>query len=231
MGTGTAFFAGVSVLVILIPVVAVAGTVALVVYGQRRSKARLAVLGRWAASTGWLLTPWDWQLPRRWDKSPFGEGSGRCAREVLSGRWNGVPAMSFTYTFTTGSGDDEKTESYHVITIALPTALPELTLTRRVFGIGHALSFESVDFNRTWHVHAAETKYAYDVITPRLMERLLQRDALDVGLRIDGPDLMCWTPGETKIEALASRLALLATIRDAVPAFVYQDHGYDPGNG
>lgn len=238
MNDGSAVFAGVSALMVLIPVLALAVIVGMVVYSVRRTKQRLAMLGQWAATTGWVLVPRDRDLPLRWNKYPFGVGDSRVAAEILYGTWSGSSAISLTYRFTTGSGRDRTSHVYHVVTLSLPAYLPELTITRDGLGAklaklvgGQDLHFESDDFNRTWRVEAAEPKYGYDVITPRLMERLLQPDAVQLGLRIDGTDVMCWAVGATPIEELAPRLEVLAAIRAAVPTFVWRDHGYDPGNG
>jgi hypothetical protein len=206
--------------------------------GFRRSQKRLDAFAAWAATTGWLLLPEDDRLADCWNKSPFGLGDSRKAIEVLSGTWSGSPAQSFTYRYVTGSGKDRTTHRLHVVTMSLPAFLPTLTLTPEGAGAklaklvgGQDLSFESDDFNRAWRVECGMTKFAYDVITPRLMERLLRSDAAGVSIRIDGTDVLCWSNGEQSLEALAPRLGLLATVRDSVPAFVWREHGYDPGNG
>jgi hypothetical protein len=148
------------------------------------------------------------------------------------------PAQSFTYRYVTGSGKDRTPHRLHVVTMSLPAFLPTLTLTPEGAGAklanlvgGQDLSFESDDFNRAWRVECGMEKFAYDVITPRLMERLLQSDAAGVSIRIDGTDVLCWSNGEQTLEVLAPRLGLLAAVRDAVPGFVWRDSGYDPGNG
>jgi hypothetical protein len=204
----------------------------------RRSQTRLKTFAAWAATTGWLLLPEDGSLVGRWRQHPFGLGDSRRALEVLSGTWSGSSATSFTYRFVTGGGKDRTTHLYHVVALALPSFLSTLTLTQEGVGArlaklvgGQDLQFESEDFNRAWRVECATPKYAYDVITPRVMERMLRPDAVGLGIRIEGTDVVCWAPGEQSLEALAPRLDLLATIRDAVPAFVWREHGYDPGNG
>jgi hypothetical protein len=206
--------------------------------GIRRSQKRLDAFTAWAATVGWSLFPVDDLLADRWNKSPFGLGKSRTVIEVLSGTWSGSPAQSFTYRYVTGSGRDRTTHRLHVVTMALPVFLPTLTLTPEGAGAklaklagGQDLSFESDEFNRAWRIECEMEKFAYDVITPRLMERLLWSDAAGVSIRIDGTDVLSWSNGEQSLAALAPRLELLAAVRDAVPGFVWRDNGYDPGNG
>jgi len=220
--------------VLAIPVLLIVGWY----LGFRRNQKRLTTFAAWAATNGWLVLPEDGSLVGRWQKHPFGLGESRQALEVLSGTWSGSSATSFTYRYVTGSGKDRTTHQYYVVALALPSFLSTLTLTQEGFGArlaklvgGQDLQFESEDFNRAWRVECDDAKYGYDVVTPRLMERLLRPDAVGLGIRIDGTDVMCWVPGEQSLEALAPRLELLATIRDSVPAFVWREHGYDPGNG
>jgi hypothetical protein len=206
--------------------------------GFRRSKKRLDAFAAWASTVGWRLLPEDGRLVDRWQKNPFGVGDSRKAIEVLSGTWSGSSAASFTYRYVTGSGKDRTTHLLHVVTLSLPAYLPTLTLTPDGVGAklaklvgGQDLSFESDDFNRAWRVECEMSKFAYDVITPRLMERLLRSDAAGVSIRIDGTDVLCWSTGRQSLEALAPHLGLLAAVRDAVPRFVWRDSGYDPGKG
>ncbi len=230
LGWGALF----DLVVLAIPVLLIVGWYR----GFRRNQTRLKTFAGWAATTGWLLLPEDGSLVGRWHKCPFGLGDSRQALEVLPGTWSGSSATSFTYRYVTGSGKDRTTHQFHVVALALPSFLSTLTLTQEGVGArlaklvgGQDLQFESEDFNRAWRVEADDAKYGYDVVTPRLMERMLRPDAVGLGIRIDGTDVVCRAPGEQSLEALAPRLELLATIRDSVPAFVWREHGYDPGNG
>jgi len=205
--------------------------------GALRSQRRCEAFNAWAATIGWNFIPEVPRLGDRWRRSPFGLGESRVATEVLSGTWSGSPALSFTYRYVMGSGRDSRTEVLHVVTLSLPAFLPTLTLTpegaatklAKLAG-GQDLSFESDEFNRAWRVECEMEKFAYDVITPRLMERLLRSDAAGVSIRIDGTDVLSWSNGEQSLEALAPRLELLTAVRDAVPGFVWRDSGYEPGS-
>lgn len=207
--------------------------VAIGIWLQVRRRKQIRV---WAAASGWTYVGTDPSLARRWRGEPFGRGSSPHVTDLMVGRWGGRPATSFTYTYTTGSGKDESTHTFHVIALALPAYLSTLELTpegvgtrlARAFG-AQDIQFESEDFNRAWRVASPTPKFAHDVLHPRLMERLLRPDAAGVSLRISGTDILTWAPGATTTDRIAARLGLMSAIVDAVPRFVWQDHGYDPG--
>ena len=209
------------------------GAVASIVWQQKRTKAAQA----WAASVGWQFLGTDPSLANRWQGTPFRIGHARRVSMLMVGRFSGRPAMSFQYTYNTGSGKNETTHTYHVISVALPAYLPYLQLTPEGLGDriaktlgGQDLQFESEDFNKAWRVQAGQVKFAHDVLHPRLMERLLRPDAR-TNVRIEGTDILCWSPGASKLEVIGPRLQVLTAVVDAVPRYVGLDHGFDPGYG
>ncbi len=190
----------------------------------------------WAAASGWTYVGTDASLVNRWRGEPFGAGRARRTSEVMVGRWGDRPAISFTYSYKTGSGKNESTYTFHVLALPLPAHLPTLELTPDGFGArlakafgGQDIQFESEDFNRAWRVECENLKFAHDVVHPRLMDRLMRPDARGACLRLSGTDILSWSVGSTNTERIAGRLALMASVVDTVPRFVWQDHGYDPG--
>ena len=188
-----------------------------------------------ARSIGWTYVGTDPALPNRWRSRPFGVGDSRRVGELMTGMHNGRRATAFRYSYSTGSGKNRSTAVFQVAVVALPAYLPNLELTpegigarlARAFG-GEDIQFESEDFNRAWRVRAGVVKFAHDVIHPRMMQRLLQDDARRLNLSIEGTDLLCWTTGSPRWEALAGRLRVMHALIDAVPRYVWLDHGYDP---
>ena len=71
---------------------------------------------------------------------------------------------------------------------------PGATLAKAAGGAD--IQFESEDFNRAWRVRADDRKFAHGLVNPQVMERLLRDDARGLSLRIEGSDILCWTPGE-----------------------------------
>ena len=224
MGDGLAFL----LLLVALPVL-----LGLVLWGKRQ---RVKRIEQWALATGWTHVGSDSSLVARWQGQPFRIGRSKRTFEVLRGSFRGRPAQSFAYRYTTGSGKEQSTVTFHVVSMALPAYLPTLELTpdglgarlAKAFG-GQDLRFESEAFNAAWRAEAPMTKFAYDVVHPRLMERLLQGEARGMSLRIEGTDILCWSNGTPDLDAIAGRLQVLAAVVDAVPRFVWLEHGYDPG--
>lgn len=202
-------------------------------FGRLREKR----LRAFAAQIGWTYVGTDPTLRDRWQGTPFGTGSGRRASEVLVGRYGGRPAVSFAYRYTTGSGDDRQTHTFHVVALSLPVWLPGLQLTPQGLGArivtalgGQDIELESADFNKAWRVEARDAKFASDVLHPRTMERLLRADARGLSLRLEGGDVLCWEPGAPDLDSLAARLGVMAALADGIPRFVWLDNGYDPAH-
>jgi len=213
------------------------GMVALMVaawwFGRQREKR----LREFAAQIGWTYVGTDPTLRDRWKGAPFGTGSSRRVSEVLVGAYTGRPAVSFRYQYTTGSGDDRQTHSFHVVALSLPVWLPGLQLTPQGLGAriatafgGQDIELESADFNDAWRVEARDAKFASDVLHPRTMERLLRADARGLSLRLEGGDVLCWEAGSPDLDGLAARLGVMSALADGIPRFVWLDNGYDPAH-
>ncbi len=199
---------------------------------QRKRRERLV---EWARVNGWTYVSSDPSLVDLSTRYPFGQGRSRRTSEVLRGRFQGGEALSFVYSWKTGSGKSETTHTVHVAALALPAYLPIVEVTpegifdRVVTAMGmQDLRFESEAFNRAFRVQAHDERTAYAVIHPRLMERLLQPDARGEAWRTDGVWILSWRNGATDLDSLGTRFALLSAIVASVPRHVWQDHGYDP---
>jgi hypothetical protein len=205
------------------------------VFGLWLNHKRVRALQHWAASVGWRYVGSDPTLVNRWRGQPFNSGHSRRVSELVVGQFQGRPAASLCYRYKTGSGKNESTYTFHVISVALPTFLPNLELTpeglgsrlAKTFG-GQDIQFESADFNRAWRIQAPNPKFAHDVLHPRAMERLLRADARGISIRIEGTDLLAWSSGLPRTAAIAARVQLLCALIELVPRYVWLDHGYDP---
>lgn len=189
----------------------------------------------WALRNGWTYARSDRSLVDISRGQPFGQGSSRRATEVLRGTYDGRPALSFSYQWTTGSGKNRTTHHAHVVALALPTYLPTVEVTPEGLGARLAklvgaqdVQFESEAFNRAYRVAATDQRTGHAILHPRLMERLLRSDALGNAWRIGGTWILSWETGTTDLDRLAPRLGLLSAVVRSVPRHVWQDHGYDP---
>ncbi len=85
------------------------------------------------------------------------------------------------WQFVTGSGKNRQTHRHAVVIVetGLPVIPLEIRREHLLDKVGEFLGhddidFESAEFSRTFHVTAADRKWAYDVIHTRTMEYLLQ---------------------------------------------------------
>lgn len=196
----------------------------------RRRRARAQQL--WAAERGWQVRG-DQALAERM-LGMFGVGSSCRVSHLVAGGYAGRPAMTFQYW----EGGGNASVTCHVVAVSLPVRLPGLRLspeamTDQVVAAvgGQDIAFESEAFNRAWRVRADDAKFAHDVLHPRMMERLLAGDAQGLSVWVVGSELLCWAPGAPELAAVDQRLAVLTAVADAIPRFVWLDHGYDPGPG
>lgn len=220
---------GVGLVLMVVAIAVLCGLIVLVNH-QRRQR-----LMQWAQNIGWTYADRDDGYVHLQSGDPFGEGYDQRAVDVLAGRYEGMPAVSFTYRWTTGHDKDKQTHDAHVVALALPAYLPVVEVTPE--GIGARLGklfgaqdiqFESDDFNRAYRVTAFDERVAHAVLHPRLMERLLRSDALGCRWRIEGTWIASATSGGMDLDAIAPRLGVLSAVVRSIPRHVWLDHGYDP---
>ncbi len=94
-------------------------------------------------------------------------------------------------------------------TSSLPILLKEVTL-------------ESEDFDRRYRVQALDRKYAFDMVSPRVMEIVMQRDDWTFFLAFSTLVCVC-RERFADVEAMQERLALLLHLVEMVPSFVVDD--------
>jgi len=221
---------GAGVLVLVVPVLLFGAALTLGVVLHHR---RVEAMRRWASAIGWTYVGSDSSLVRRWRGQPFGQGHAQRTSDVLVGTFDGARAVSFTYSWTTGSGKNQSTHRAHVVALGLPTALPWVEVTPQGLGARIAkafgaqdIDFELQEFNDAFRVASGDPRVAHAIIHPRHMERLLAGSRLP--WRIEGADVLTWRLGGTDVTTIHPALVALRDVVAAVPRHVWQDHGWDP---
>lgn len=213
---------------------------AIAAYGwqYQRNKVRREKLQRYALASGWRYLAEDDNQWQRWQRAPFNEGFDRRSRNVLYGKYRGHDMLAFDYSYKTQSTDSKghaqtQTHHYRVASLTLAASLPYLhvgpenVLTRLGNMVGiHDIELESEDFNRRFRVHANDTKFAYDVLSPRTLQKLLTLPKFEWS--IDGATIVSWAPGANDVPDLLARLSTLVSVVDGIPSFVWHDHGVAP---
>lgn len=225
--------------VLLLGVLGLGLVVAIVVLTWRAQTKRREALSAFSRSRGWAFNPGTRPLPSGWSGTPFDEGRSKRIASVVTGLLDGLPVEAFDYTYVTDSSSsngrsESTTHHYAVCALTLPTYLPRLSvspenaLTRmgHAIGLGSDIELESDEFNRAFTVRSTDPRFASDVLNARVMERLLAAER--AAWRIDGNRVITWWGRPLDPLRLLSRSAMLRGVVEAVPGFVWRDHGVDP---
>jgi uncharacterized protein DUF3137 len=163
--------------ILIFAIVAVAAVVIGSIYESHRRKELAAFAGR----SGLEFTPDAGGYADRYtDFTPFGQGSGRTASNLIYGRRRGVDWEMFDYRYTTGSGKRRTTHRYGIVVARVRLEFPRMTMRPEgVFDKIASLAgfddinFESEEFSRRYHVKSQDRQRVYDLIHPKMMEYLL----------------------------------------------------------
>lgn len=172
--TGISIF----IIVVFIAIVIVALIIGAVMAAQRRKDVAAA-----AAALGMQFAEYDpFNLPGRYaSMRSFDEGHSKSAYNTIYGKKDGLDTIITDYKYTVGSGKNSHTyrRTYCLVTVAsqLPALLvrPEGFLDHVAAMVGfNDINFESAEFNNAFHVTCDDRRAAYDLITQKMMEFLLQ---------------------------------------------------------
>ena len=175
----------------LLPILVV-GVIALVIWGMvvahKAKKARIAELRAWSAAKGWSFDQSsDAHVDDRYRHFPlFNKGHSRRASNVMRGEivinTRPHPLLLCDYVYVTTSTDSKgrRRNTYHhhsVCIVTTPYQLPAFTIRREHFfdKIGGALGFDDIDFedaefSKRFHVKSDDRRFAYDLMSPRMIE-------------------------------------------------------------
>jgi hypothetical protein len=162
---------------------------------------------------------------------PFDRGLRHTARHVLTGTCGGRAGVAFEHRrrlpVVRPDGSASSVEQVHAVGVMrLPAFLPlvELVPAGRLGRVlPRGLELESEAFNARYRVRTHDPRLAYEVLSPRTMQLLL--DAPPLRLRLLGGSAVTWRQGPLDPPEVLARLAVVAAVLDAVPARVWRDHG------
>lgn len=200
------------------------------VVGHHQAKARRAMLAAWAAENG---LSFDQSRFRDVDDQYrgfdlFGRGSNRYGENLMTGARGNCQLSIFEYHYQTesGSGKTRSTHHHRYTVVILQPPFPLKPLSIRGEGFWDKITsafgwddidFESAEFSRRFHVSAPDRRWAFDVLTPRNMEFLMERDK--AALHMSDRHLMMPLRGRIEPPAILEALVTGTTILDGIPAF------------
>lgn len=177
--------AGAVILVIALVAIVIVAIVVSAAAARKRREALLAL----AQSLGWTF---DSGETGPWGEHQcfecFNRGHSRRAYNTMQGpvtidgRTFGGLAGDYLYKITTSNGKTTTTHTYRFsyLIVRLPFRTPDLLIRREgvMDKIKGALGFDDIDFessefSRKFHVQSNDKRFAFDVVSPKMMEFLL----------------------------------------------------------
>jgi len=157
------------------------------IVGYLQGEKRKKELAEWAARRGFSFDPAsDYDFDSRYAEfDALRQGSSRYAYNIVRGSLEGRPICAFDYHYATHSTDSKgrrQTHHHHFSSVIVEAGMPLKPLRIRKEGffdkIGEFIGFDDIDFesaefSRTFHVKAADRRWAYDVLHQKAMEFLL----------------------------------------------------------
>jgi hypothetical protein len=221
----------------LLPFAAVMALVIIVaVIGWRLERKRRERLAAVAAQLGFRLVDRDDTLLERFRGygSPFDRGFDRRAEHIMTGSYDGRPAIAWDLTYHTWesrtvNGKSQRRKQAHryaVVCVTMPRSYPDLSVSPegplgRMWGrlTDTDVQFESDDFNQAFTVNSTDRRFASDVIHPRMMQMLLA-ECSDVAWQMTDDQIMSITSGRLDPDSLPRLLHVLDAVLDQVPPHV-----------
>ncbi|BBO30390.1 hypothetical protein [Lacipirellula parvula] len=213
--------------------------IASVIYSRKRQQERQLALLRLAAKHGWTFDPSnDSTHDARFSHfSVFTNGHSRYAYNttrgsvVIAGDDWPLQYGDFHYQTTSSNGKTTTTQthllSYVILDSPYATA-PDLFIRKERFfdriasAIGFEdIDFESVEFSRDFHVKSSDKRFAYDVVSPQVMEFMLATTPPTVDFR--GSQCCLYHGGILEVEDLAATIQWSTEFFEHWPRHVIAD--------
>ena len=159
-------------------------------FSWKRQKA----IEAWAISRGFRFSQErDGSIEYRFPFPCLRDGSNRYGHNISVGEWCGRPICAFDYHYQTesGVGKNRRTNHYHFSAVIVDSGLPLHPLLIRPEGIFDKITeffgyddidFESSEFSRKFYVKSPDKRWAFDVISQKTMEFLLEMPRFRVEL-------------------------------------------------
>jgi hypothetical protein len=163
--------------------------VGVLIYGVYASARRSKELAEWAMSKGLIFDPdkdssFDSQHP---NFNCLQRGDSRYACNIMTGTLAGREFLGCDYHYATGSGKSRQQHNFSLVIVKSPILLEPLFIRPENFFDKLAefagfndIDFESAEFNKKFYVEAPNKKWAYDIISPKMMEFLIESPMFSV---------------------------------------------------
>jgi len=161
----------------------IGGVGAWVILDARKRKAATVALAGPLAERSWSLATRGDQVVAGLSSVPFGSGAHRRCEDVI--RSSDKSVVSFTYRWTTGSGEHKNNQARRVTMLVGSLKLPKLEVeadtvvskTRKA-AAGGDHDVELAEFTKAWSVRATDERVGHAVLHPAMVERFMKPDLM-----------------------------------------------------
>jgi hypothetical protein len=213
----------------LLPIIIVTAVVAVfAIYAYFASRRKNELLA-WAAANGFNFSPdddseFDYKFP---NFNCLRRGSGRYAKNVITGSVEGRTFFALDYHYTTGSGKSTQHHSFSAVIVQNPIWCKPLLIRPENFFdklcefVGFDdINFESAEFSRNFFVKSPDKKWAYDIIHPQAMDFLLKSPLFSI--QLDTLYTIAWKDSKFKIDDFENALNIVHGLFQRVPGYVLE---------
>jgi hypothetical protein len=196
------------------------------VAAAKRRQALLAVAQR----TGLLFEPGDcYGLPERYEATTVcGEGHSKSASNAITGDLGEGRVSYFDYKYTTGSGKNQTTHYYSVCVFESAFfwrrlfLRPENFLDKAAALVGFDdINLDNAEFNRTYFVKCEDKKFAYDVLSQRVMQFFIARRGISMEMLMNA--IVFYRSGTIRPEEVEALIRDAASFTAMLPNYLRTD--------
>jgi hypothetical protein len=214
--------------VIVVIAIVVAGGIIFGVYASAKRRKELA---EWASKRQLdFVAAKDSRLNSRYPNfNCLNRGDSRYAYNIMTGAIAGRVFLGCDYHYATGSGKSRHHHNFSLVIVKSPVLLeplfirPENFLDKLAEFAGFDdIDFESAEFNKKFYVKAPNKKWAYDIISPRMMEFLIQSPVFSI--QFDLLSVIVYRDRTFSTADFEAAVNLINGVFERIPEYVIRDN-------
>jgi hypothetical protein len=202
-----------------------------IIYGVYASAKRRKELAEWASKRQLTFDAakddcFDSRYP---NFNCLNTGHSRYAYNIMTGGLAGRVFLGCDYHYTTGSGKHRQDHYFSLVIVKSPVLLQPLFIrpenfldTLAEFAGFNDIDFESAEFNKRFYVKAPNKKWAYDIISPTMMEFLMQLP--EFSIQFDSLSVIVYRDRIFSTADFETAVDLINGVLERIPEYVIRDN-------
>lgn len=214
--------------VIVVIAIIVAGGIIFSAYASAKRRKELA---EWALSKQLdFVAAKDSDFDSRYPNFKcLNRGDSRYAYNIITGAIASRVFLGCDYHYATGSGKNRQHHNFSLVIVKSPILLEPLFIrpenfldTLAEFAGFNDIDFESAEFNKKFYVKAPNKKWAYDIISPNMMEFLIQSPVFSI--QFDLLSIIIYRDRFFSTADFEVAVDLINGVFERIPEYVIQDN-------